>query len=553
MTFEDLDLGQAYPERFAFGYSERPKQQRWVHSNKEKPITSMKDVPPGWNYDEPDLDPEDLEAQIARCMQRMEDNIMPFIFRKKMQELRKEKARKAIEMSSEPGLDWVVVKRLKSLERIKTWLNAQRDDRGETPNVIAIMAAYRSGALKYSQGLVTYWSRGKQISQPRPFNWTELALISERYDGHKGGLWVEGLQHTGPANAKLDKYQVSCDRNITTWTQKFSFTIQFTHADDANLDFDFLDDTGSDVMRMYEDDFDMLQTAYYVRNDRWIYRPPIISVAETILASGDLSTNFQTYVHVNIKCTDGSYMNDTWETVAVTIMPGNGFGFNACRISGPWLRAKYYVASAPDGTLRMYAANYKKFMYSSLFGEGARLRPGFEAKKFPFMTQFIEPGTVPKSWYSLPEGNAVGYTTKGSIQTGNPLAAPFWRYAPPARPQRPGPRFISVGPVAPASASSPSSAPAPPPASASASSPTPSPAPAEQPNREEIAPTTTTSIYDVDPWEAPPAGLADVGVEKPSIGDTDSDFDPDVLMSPDDMAALFGDNGTQARNDNENA
>lgn len=55
------------------------RNPRWKHTGPE-PLTNPKDLPRGWNMNEPDLDPNDLEAQIKRCQERIEDNIMPNLF-----------------------------------------------------------------------------------------------------------------------------------------------------------------------------------------------------------------------------------------------------------------------------------------------------------------------------------------------------------------------------------------------------------------------------------------------------------------------------------------
>ena len=51
-------------------------------------------------------------------------------------------------INSEPsGLSWEVVQRLDCLKKVKMSFDELGNDNGNTPNVIAIMAAYRSGDL----------------------------------------------------------------------------------------------------------------------------------------------------------------------------------------------------------------------------------------------------------------------------------------------------------------------------------------------------------------------------------------------------------------------
>ncbi|KAJ6144834.1 hypothetical protein N7470_008729 [Penicillium chermesinum] len=88
---EELDLHQTY-----VGHNtpvKKPTQKRWQASGGEA-ITDPEKVPKGWTDAEPDLDEEDIEAQIARCEQRIEDKILPALFAMKLQGLRKKKAEK---------------------------------------------------------------------------------------------------------------------------------------------------------------------------------------------------------------------------------------------------------------------------------------------------------------------------------------------------------------------------------------------------------------------------------------------------------------------------
>lgn len=97
-------------------------------------------------------------------------------------------------ISSEPkGLDWDVITRLKSLRRIENYLHEEGDTFEELPNVRAISAAYRSRLLRwYPDDRVTYWSKGRPLGPPVPFNWNEYMKLSTENEGHKG-FWVEGV------------------------------------------------------------------------------------------------------------------------------------------------------------------------------------------------------------------------------------------------------------------------------------------------------------------------------------------------------------------------
>lgn len=88
-----------------------------------------------------------------------------------------------------------VIKRLAILMEIQEDLET-KDDKTETKtnqlsNVKALVKAYRSHELEWHEGLITYWSHGKKLCEPRPFDWDEFEAVNDKYEGHKG-FWVEG-------------------------------------------------------------------------------------------------------------------------------------------------------------------------------------------------------------------------------------------------------------------------------------------------------------------------------------------------------------------------
>ena len=93
------------------------------------------------------------------------------------------------------GLTWPVVQRLNTLKGILEHILSENDQYEVVGNVTNIMAAYRSGKLSWNPGLVTYWSKGVQLCQPRPFRWDEFNLINAEHQGHKG-FWVEAVRLT---------------------------------------------------------------------------------------------------------------------------------------------------------------------------------------------------------------------------------------------------------------------------------------------------------------------------------------------------------------------
>ncbi|KAJ5115856.1 hypothetical protein N7456_000204 [Penicillium angulare] len=172
--------------------SERgPRNKKWVN-DEDEPMTDVKKLPKGWTMEEPDLDPDDISAQINRAKERIADDIMPFAFKWKLEYYRRiRRNQRRIKSRWPDTLSWQVVQRLESLRKIRRDL-LQEDVYEQLPNVDAIIDRYTTGRLNWT-GLVTYWHRGEQISQPRPFNWVEFEVINDHHNG-KNGFWVEGVR-----------------------------------------------------------------------------------------------------------------------------------------------------------------------------------------------------------------------------------------------------------------------------------------------------------------------------------------------------------------------
>lgn len=95
-------------------------------------------------------------------------------------------------INSEPdGLSWKVVQRLHSLKRIQKSFRELGNDNGNTSNVEAIMAAYRSGDLVWDSNSVTFWVHGKLIGGPRKWKMDEFLTFSKEHGSL--GVWVEGV------------------------------------------------------------------------------------------------------------------------------------------------------------------------------------------------------------------------------------------------------------------------------------------------------------------------------------------------------------------------
>lgn len=92
-----------------------------------------------------------------------------------------------------PGVSLPVAQRLEILESQEKYLIGRNDDLELLSNVRNIMSAYKSGELDWNPGLVTYWSHGKQLCEPKPFDLQEFSELNRKHAGHSG-FWVEGVR-----------------------------------------------------------------------------------------------------------------------------------------------------------------------------------------------------------------------------------------------------------------------------------------------------------------------------------------------------------------------
>ena len=102
--------------------------------------------------------------------------------------------RRSVIMAKWPGLSYSIATRLEFFKSLKRFLQEEGDKNKVLSNINAIMKAYKSGELEWQPGYVTYWSYGRQLTQPREFDWTEFIFWNFHNEGSKG-FWVEGVSH----------------------------------------------------------------------------------------------------------------------------------------------------------------------------------------------------------------------------------------------------------------------------------------------------------------------------------------------------------------------
>ncbi|OQE36736.1 hypothetical protein PENCOP_c011G05020 [Penicillium coprophilum] len=351
-----LDLKNSYEGKLPLPAPRPERQTRW-RQPATNPIERFEDTPKGWNHDEPDLDPNDLESQITRCHERISDNIMIHQFQFKLQELlRKQTYRNEMMALEPPGLSWPVVQRLKSLRGMLEWLGSKGDEYESAANVAGLIEAYQSGKLKCNAGLVTYWSHGVQLCEPRPFRWDECDLLSAEHDGQKG-FWVEGLHGPGVNQQRLQ------------WLTHEDLTVAARFTGNMNMclklhdlpgrlsrctELSFIDDTGASIMQINRSDLMQLLSMNVDNQGNLPPNPTILGVSNLSFANGHAS--FFTCVRLEVNMWDpvtNTWLSPIWHPVPV-VLYDDIFGPPELRLNGPWPRHRMYTASAPGQDCQTY-------------------------------------------------------------------------------------------------------------------------------------------------------------------------------------------------------
>ncbi|KAG0154482.1 hypothetical protein PDIDSM_50 [Penicillium digitatum] len=367
-----LDLKKSYEGQIPL--PTLPKRQKRWRQPAKNPIIRLEDTPKGWNAKEPDLDPDDLEAQIARGRERIGDNIMSRVFEFTLEKLLKEQKSREAMMDLEPaGLSWPVVQRLQTLQGTLEWLQSENDKYELVGNVTNIMAAYRSGHLRWNPGLVTYWSKGVLLCQPRPFRWNEFDIINAQHDGHTG-FWVEGLEGQSPIPQMAEwiakpfpghgEFCTHMDLSLKLPQSTIQPTALFQPVlPSMPLDFSFMDDTGASVMQINESDMRNLVTYNCdpLGNDPPL--PPLLGSMAVTLANGSTERYICRRFEVNMwSARSTNYLDFLWHPVQVLIHDDTVVS-SKVRLNGPWLRHRMYTASAPDSTSYTYFGDiHPRFM-----------------------------------------------------------------------------------------------------------------------------------------------------------------------------------------------
>ncbi|KAJ5521045.1 hypothetical protein N7463_001498 [Penicillium fimorum] len=351
-----LDLKNSYEGKILPPIQRPARQQRWKQPA-TNPIEHLEDVPKGWNSEEPDLHSDDLESQIARCHERIGDNIMVHQFEFKLKELlQQQESRNEMMAEEKPGLSWPVVQRLKTLNSMSNWLDSEGDEYELAPNVTNLIETYRSGQLKWNDGLVTYWAKGVQLCQPRPFKWNEYELISDQHHGQKG-FWVEGFQGPGPTHQMMQWLTHGDPLNSSRFAAHMDICLKIhdlPHRRTKALRLSFLDDTGASVMQINRSDMLSLVNMNIDNQGNVPPHPKVLGLVGLSFADG--SQAFLNCIRLEANMFDpttGSWLSSVWHQIPVVLFDDTTSG-PELRLNGPWPRFRMYSATAPGAECQTY-------------------------------------------------------------------------------------------------------------------------------------------------------------------------------------------------------
>ncbi|CAG8165784.1 unnamed protein product [Penicillium salamii] len=363
------DLDTDYTKKLAEERAKlKPTGKKQIWGPVDEPIVEREKAPNGWNDNEPDLDPDDFPAQIARCKERIRENVLPRVYEHKLEDLLKIQKAQLNLLKKTPGVSLDVARRLQSLEGQLEWLESEGDEFHLVSNLKAIEEAYKSGSLEWTHGLVTYWNQGVQLCQPRPFEWREFECLHDKYDGTKTGFQVEGFLGPEPMGQKAyvkflpfppdpaHHWPFFIMVKILLRTAKRDFRTPLC------LELPMIDDTGASMMQIYAGDIERLMTLNPMKLVEGDYpMPRLLGVVSMALADSTVNNRLCRQMEVNLF--DPATKDDMglWESIPVSVEPGDcvsAAGTWNPRLAGPWLRWRYYTATVPNElTLGVYDYN----------------------------------------------------------------------------------------------------------------------------------------------------------------------------------------------------
>ncbi|KAJ5573546.1 uncharacterized protein N7459_007973 [Penicillium hispanicum] len=392
VNVEALDLNKSYvnihsPRALAREPHEDiprpPRQKRWIHHG-NVPLTDIARLPPDWNSWEDDLDPNDYESQIVRCKERIQDGIMPHLFQQRLKEFEQVVSRHRQMALNEPrGLRWAVIQRLYSLKQVQVSLEARGDPNEQLPNVKAIIDAYRTRRLDW-HGLVTYWSKGKRLCEPRPFDSDEFDAINVKYDGRKS-FWVEGLVGPGPM---LQLHGIKIDPGLRyPFVYSYMVAIRFPGYE-WWTELEFIHDTGSSMMGIFEGDFVSMMGPHRPGQAPNLYPIRAMGTYEIETGNGKVIRDVIT-IEVTLLDPKKKLRLCPWTSVQCAVRPGN-WDPERHRNDGPWIRTMLYTGTSPSQERRLHISNSRRTLKLPGVDDNKRRRPA----DLHYTTPYSGPGRV---------------------------------------------------------------------------------------------------------------------------------------------------------------
>ncbi|CAG7954638.1 unnamed protein product [Penicillium olsonii] len=364
----EADLKNSYVKRLAEARAKNAKKPvkraraTWSYKG-PKPLNDISKLPKGWTWDEPDLDEDDIDAQVKRCEERIAEQIMPRFFEHRLKGYKAaQKIRDDMAVGEKGKYSKDVIQRISVLRDIEKAIESKEfpDKNKQLPNVKALLKAYRSHELDwYGDDLVTYWSNGKRLCEPRPLNWAEFQALARKHEGWKS-FWVEGYK-TGVRLCNVDMPNIVMDhvgappgpptlaKGTPTGAPAPLPGHSTTHAWWVALD--FLHDTGAEVMQIWDTDIDLMMamdvnpttnfpfttgihTMFNIRGDPTM-RDGILLLA-CVLDENNLDA-----VGVQRRLTH-------WTHVPAAVETGGFIPSHTQRTDGPWIRKALYGATMPN-------------------------------------------------------------------------------------------------------------------------------------------------------------------------------------------------------------
>ncbi|KAJ5766053.1 uncharacterized protein N7511_003669 [Penicillium nucicola] len=359
----EKDLRKSYVSQLPSPEKKEPTPKRTEYMAHDPAITDLDKVPKGWTRHDHDIHPDDYKAQTERCLQRLKENIMPIYFKNRLKEIKAKWSDRDERMKAYPGLSWPVVQRLETLVNSLDWLAKEdkKDQHQQVENVKALIKAYKNQTLKWNPGLVTYWSKGVRLCEPRPFDMKEFMHVSIKHEGHTG-FWVEGFDYAPQAMRRAHIYVIPPG---LAKSHIIDFAIRFPkqgphHAQKA-LELDFVDDTGAEIMSLFPGDLTDIRDLH-TNSTMAISYPPVIGVLTIEVANGATEHGLGRMIELNMLDPDsGTLLLKKWEPVPCAVRGGTP-NTGGERLSGLWMRRKLYTYTAPDNTDRLWIHNERPFI-----------------------------------------------------------------------------------------------------------------------------------------------------------------------------------------------